>query len=287
MSTMRCFTDWNEAIGRSKTTRAFAYSTASSSARSGDADQLGCERHRRRRRARRARAAPGHRPVRSARRAPRRAPAGRACGSDRAPGPARLGARGAGRSARPPRRAPPRSPSPRCGRRPRSAWSRSGPTPTPSGGHAARTVESGWPCPCSCSATVPAASARRQPAEELVGAEGASGQGGRDRRGEEGARKGHPAHLLEHDAHLEEARLPRPAPACRSSRAPPGAPRARSVTPDGIVRELAQRVAADVVHRLARDVLERELFGVECEVHCTPPWRRLADVGDSVDGAYG
>ena len=120
----------------------------------------------------------------------------------------------------------------------------------------------------------PPAGARGQAGEQAVGPEGPGGQRGHDRGGEEGAGQRDPAHLLEDDAHLEEAGpLPgdqHPGPAQRHQAVPE-----LGGHPGRVVGQLPQGVAPHLAHGPPGHVLQGELFGIEREIHSPPPeWHR-------------
>ena len=217
MSTMRCFTDWNEAMGRSNTTRTLAYSTASSSARSDTPTSSAASATDTSSSTRR------HSPVWSPT-GPERLhrlllehqPGQLAGGVERRDRP-RPGATAAGTTGCPPRPGPPRWPSRRCGRRSRSASCPFSTHPAPLRRARARTVSEGMAVPLLVQGDGAPLASGRQVAEKVVGAEGPGGQRRHDRRREERSGQGDPAHLLEDDAHLQQAGPLARAPACPST----------------------------------------------------------------------
>ena len=117
----------------------------------------------------------------------------------------------------------------------------------------------------------PSAGAGRQVGEELVGAEGAGGQGGEDGRGEERAGQGHPAGLVEDDAHLGK---PRSGPALGLGDEQPGPTQPDQgrpqplIDPVDVIGHAAEEVSTNLAaHGLTGDVTERLLLGVVGEVH--------------------
>ena len=118
------------------------------------------------------------------------------------------------------------------------------------------------------------AGAGGQVGQQLGGAEGAGGQRGGHGRGEERAGQRDAAHLLEDDAHLEQAGAgaavvlghQQAGPAELDQRRPQ---RGRDAV--GVVGQLAQHVrAALALERGARHVLQRQLLVVVREVHGLP-----------------
>ena len=178
----------------------------------------------------------------------------------------------AGRNGRPPRRGPPRWPSRRCGRRAPGASGRSPPSPAPCGGPGCARCPGGRRDPSPAGRPCPGG-ARRPGRPAGLGTQGPGGQGGQHGRGEEGPGEGDPAHLLEHDAGLEQAR-PRAAQVLgdqqpRSSRARPGPPTARAVVPSVSSASSRRRAGSTARSRAGPGhVPQRLLLGVVGEVHC-------------------
>ncbi len=132
-----------------------------------------------------------------------------------------------GRSGPPPRRARPRSPSPRCDRRPRSASSQSAPIRLPAAGAGAHGGER-VSVPLLVQRNGPSLCARRQPRQEVVGPERRPRRGSPSpttRRRDRAAARGPSARAR---CTSRADRLLRRAPASRSNRGRPTAPRARA-----------------------------------------------------------
>ena len=118
---------------------------------------------------------------------------------------------------------------------------------------------------------MPRCRAGTQVGQQLGGAEGAGGQRGRHRRGEEGTGQGHPAHLLGHDAELEQSTA---GAAVLLGHQEPGPPQVDQGRPElgrdagVLVGQPAQEVGrALALERAVRHLLEGHLFVVVCEVH--------------------
>ncbi len=109
--------------------------------------------------------------------------------------------------------------------------------------------------------------------DQVTGTEGPCREHGQHRGGEEGTGQGHPPHLLEDDAGLEQ-------PGTRARFEQGGPPECDQPLPvlrrepDRVVSQDPDRVATDLVHGPPRHILERQLFRVECEVHLVPPEAR-------------
>ena len=141
----------------------------------------------------------------------------------------------------------------------------------------ARTVPSGWPWPCSWRATVPrrspgARSASRSSAPRARAARVASTAEEKNGPGQR-----HPAHLLEDDARLEQPGARRRGPACRSIPAPPAGPTARVSNPPGSSASSRSRVGSS--SSMARRATSWRATCSASNVKSTaaPPWRRRCD----------
>ena len=137
----------------------------------------------------------------------------------------------------------------------------------------ARTVVSGWPCPCSCRATVPrcrpeASSANRWSAPRARAARVAM---------TEDEKKGPGSGTLpicSRMMHISSS--PAPSPGTSRPVQPSATNRSHSsaVMPEGSSASW-RRVSPHLPHRPPGHVLQGELFGVEREIHSPPPeWRR-------------